>query len=97
MIWVIQYRDLFRDIFFLLALLPTSDFCRLYQEFTYTDLVHSGFVTLRRNYSHLIGTCYVRISGEIILEDQKNGKYRPDGNIGHLFFVCLVVRSLSRK
>ena len=29
----------------------------------------------------------VRMSGEIILEDQKLRKYGPDGNQGHLFFV----------
>ena len=32
----------------------------------------------------------VRMSEEIILEDQKVVQYGPDRNQGHLFFVCLV-------
>ena len=33
----------------------------------------------------------VRMSVEIILEDQKVGRYGPDRNQGHLFFVCIVL------
>ena len=29
----------------------------------------------------------VRISGEIIIEDLKVRRYRPDGNQGHIFFL----------
>ena len=30
---------------------------------------------------------YVRMSGDIILEDQKVGQYRPDRNQGRLFYI----------
>ena len=35
--------------------------------------------------------------GDIILEDWKVGRYGPDINQGHLFFVCLVGRIQSRQ
>ena len=52
--WVIRYEDLFREVLVHITVLYTSDFCRNYQEVTYVGLVHYGFVTLHRNYSHLI-------------------------------------------
>ena len=39
----------------------------------------------------------VRMPGEIFLEDQKVGKYRPDRNQVHLFFVCLIYRRKTTK
>ena len=42
-------RDLFRDVFVHLELLSTSDF-----EVMYSDLLHYGFITWRRKYSHII-------------------------------------------
>ena len=39
----------------------------------------------------------VLMSGEIILEYHKVGRYGPDRNQGHLFFVCLVGRIQPRK
>ena len=41
---------------------------------------------------HIVSIC---MSGEILLEDQKIGLYRPDKNQGHLF--CLVARIQSRQ